>query len=296
MSTTRRAGLATLGLLVWALVVLAPTVASGPPFPPPVAGQNVYDEAGIWTDATKAQAEGIIDAKGQVKGHGFTPEALRTNLVGNADINITGAKLKDLNVLKTVLDSLSVIPGLGASLEAGLPEAYKQKLAQKDTSFNDIKVPVTIVSGKVVISETTISSEGMFTFQAKGDAGFDGSYSLEGTFLLPADLSRAMAGSVAQMQYLMNPEGMIFIPLKVSGKAGARMQFTVDAAYITRKLLENQAQQQIMKGLNRIFGGQDQPQQPGSSGQPQPSQQSEENNGQDPGKAVGDLLHGLFGK
>ncbi len=46
----------------WALVLLAPAVAAGPPFPDPVAGQNVYDTSGIWSEETETQAEGIIDA------------------------------------------------------------------------------------------------------------------------------------------------------------------------------------------------------------------------------------------
>src|SRR6476661_2145205 len=35
-------------------------LAAGPPYPPPVAGQRVYDTAGVLSDTTKAQAEGII--------------------------------------------------------------------------------------------------------------------------------------------------------------------------------------------------------------------------------------------
>ena len=218
--------------------------------------------------------EGLIAAKGQVKGHGFTPEALRTNLVGNANAVISQAKLKDMNVLKTVLDKISVIPGLSESLQSGLPENYRTKLAQKDTVFSDITVPVTIVNGRIVISETQIISEDLFIFKAQGDAGFDGSFSMEGSFLIPRELSLAMVAASSQLQYLLNQDQMIYIPLKVNGLAGAKPQFKVDARYMTKKIIENQGQAQLMKLLG---GGQ---QGTGSSS--------------DSSQAVGKLLKGLF--
>ena len=44
------------------LPVLAPAAAAGPPFPEPVVDQAVYDEAGVFRDATIQQLEQTIDA------------------------------------------------------------------------------------------------------------------------------------------------------------------------------------------------------------------------------------------
>lgn len=235
------------------------------------------------------QLEGVLGAKGQVKGHGFTPEALRTNLVGEASAEVDGAKLKGLNVMRAVLDKMTVIPGLGESIEAGLPDQYKQRLAQKDTVLSDFKVPVTVVNGRVIINDTTITSEGMFTFQAKGEAGLDGTFNLEGSFLVAQELSQAMARSAPQMKYLLNDQQMVYIPLKISGAAGTKVQFTVDAAYITKKLIENQARQQMQKGLNQFFGSQ----QEGQSSSQGQSQQNDSSRS-DAGKAVNGLLDKIF--
>lgn len=221
--------------------------------------------------------EGLVAARGQVKGHGFTPEALKTNLVGNASVTVAQPKLKDMNVLRAVLDKISVIPGLGESLQNSLPDNYRKKLEQKDTALADIAVPVTIVNGRIIIAEAQITSEDLFIFKAKGDAGFDGTFAMEGSFLIPAELSRAMVGAVSQLQYLLNGDGMIYIPLKVSGAAGAKVQFIVDAGYMTKKIIENQAQQQVMKLL-----GAGQPAQQGTDG------------AADTRKAVNDLLRGIF--
>jgi uncharacterized membrane protein YgcG len=50
-----------LAALVGLLAAAADALAAGPPFPEPVPGQNVYDTAGIWSDAAEAEAEAIVD-------------------------------------------------------------------------------------------------------------------------------------------------------------------------------------------------------------------------------------------
>ena len=59
------AGLGILGVLLWLLLWLAPAATRaetpvGPPFPDPVAGQTVYDTAGLFSQATIANAEVTI--------------------------------------------------------------------------------------------------------------------------------------------------------------------------------------------------------------------------------------------
>lgn len=60
----RRHVLALLFAVGTAIVLLLPVVAAGagPPFPPPVDGQAVYDTAGILSEGTIADAEATIDA------------------------------------------------------------------------------------------------------------------------------------------------------------------------------------------------------------------------------------------
>jgi hypothetical protein len=191
--------------------------------------------------------EGTVSGPVKVQGEGFTPEALKSSLSATADILIAKPKLRDLNVLQTVLDKISVIPGLSQSIEAGLPEKFKQKLTQKDTAFADIKLPLTVENGRIMITDVTIAGD-EFTFKGKAEADFYAAYSLEGSFLIAQELSSAMVAAVYQLKYLLNDAGQIYIPLKVSGKAG-QVNFNVDANYIGKKLLENQAKQQIFKAL-----------------------------------------------
>ena len=56
----RRLAAATLFAIVAVLLASAVTVAAGPPFPAPQSGVRVYDEAGIFSDGAKSQAESLI--------------------------------------------------------------------------------------------------------------------------------------------------------------------------------------------------------------------------------------------
>lgn len=55
-------GAAVSAVALVALLAAAGTAAAGPPFPDPVAGQRVYDEALVLSDATEAAAEQIVEA------------------------------------------------------------------------------------------------------------------------------------------------------------------------------------------------------------------------------------------
>ncbi len=241
-------------------------------------------------ERSPVKAEGVAAAKLKIKGSGFSPEALKNTLSGNADIAVVKAKLKDLNVLRTVLDKISILPGLAQRIEAGLPDKYKQKLAGKDTVLSDIKLPLVIENGRLVISDLSLGGE-EFLFKGSGQSGFSGDYSLEGALFIPQDLSASMVIQVPELGYLQDENKLIFIPLKVSGNA-KETKFKVDGQYIAQKMIQNQARQQIFKALEKAGGSQ-------SSGAGAEDQQNAVS-GREPGskaqteEVVGSILRGIF--
>lgn len=203
-------------------------------------------------DKASFRAEGIISGTITATGAGFSPEAVKSNMSATADIFISHAKLVGLNVLRTVLDKITVIPGLSASVEAGLPAELKEKLVQEDTEFSDMILPVSIEAGRMFIKNTSVGT-GEFVFTGLAEAGFDGSYALQGAFIITQAMSEAMVSAVSQLQYLYDEKKQIYIPLKVSGTP-AGMKFNVDLEYIGKKLLENQAKFQIFKAIDKALG------------------------------------------
>jgi hypothetical protein len=243
----------------------------------------------IAQDKSPVKAEGIVSGKLRLKGKGFSPQALTSSLSGDANILAVKLKLKNINVLRTVLDKISIIPGLTEKFEAGLPERFKQKLTDKDTLLSDIKLPVLIANGQCILNDVTFGAD-EFTFKGKGQVGFDATFLLEGAFLIPQDLSEAMVASVDKLQYLLNDSKQIYIPLKVSGK-GADFKFSVDAEYIAKKLIQEEAQKQIFKFLDKTFG-KEETEQPAPQNATAPSTPTEEQSStQD---SIKELLEGIF--
>lgn len=244
-------------------------------------------------DKMPVKTEGIAATKIKIKGEGFAPEALKANLSGAIDLSVVKAKLKDINVLRTVLDKISFIPGLSEKITDKLPDKFKDRLGQKDTSLKDIKLPVSIENGRFIVSDATLGAE-EFMFKGKGYAGFDGVYSLEGSFLIPAELSLAMVSSVEQLQYLLDSDEQIYIPLKISGNA-ATLKFTVDGEYIAKKMFMEQGTQQLFKVINKALGSKEQPAggQSAEGGQAPQQQGTEEAEQTTEGK-IKDILLGIF--
>jgi len=242
------------------------------------------------------KAEGIASGQIKVKGQGFSAEALQSSLSGKADISVTKAKLKDLNVLRVILDKISVIPRLAQKMEDNLPERYKQKLANKDTILSDIKLPITIENGRFLLKGIVFGAD-EFLFKGWGESGFDGSYSLEGSFLIPGELSAAMVAAVGELQYLLNDQKQIYIPLKILGKAG-EIKFNVDAEYIAQQLLVNQARQQLFRVFDKAIGTKEQT--PSQTGQnataTQQNAPEDESKKQSTAEDLVDSIIGIFKK
>ncbi len=242
----------------------------------------------IAQDKSPVKVEGLVSGKIKINGKGLSPQAVVSGLSGQADISVREAKLKDINVLRTVLDKVSMIPGLAQKFEAGLPERYKEKLSQKDTALSDIRFPATIENGRIFIKDAVIAAD-EFLFKGICDAGLDGSFSLEGSFLIPEELSAAMVEKAGELEYLLNDAKQIYIPLKVSGKAAGELKFNVDTEYIAKKLVEDQVRKQIFKVLDKVIGPKEEP---SEAGKDKPQVSPEEKTGVE--EAVDDVLRRIF--
>jgi hypothetical protein len=191
-----------------------------------------------------------------------------------------------------VLDKITVIPVLAQKVEAGLPERFKQKLAQEDTALSDIRLLVILVNGRLAVNNATIGAD-EFIFNGSADVGFDSTYTVEGSFLIPQELSAGMITQVPELQYLLNTDNQIYVPLKVSGRAG-QPNFIVDAGYIAKQLLMNQAKQQLFKALDKAIGRNEQTPNPTDQKTPETEQIPPEDKSKRK-SATEDLIRGVLG-
>lgn len=201
--------------------------------------------------AYPVKVKGIVSADFALKGQGFDPATALSNVSGYGTAEVKEAQLIDINVLKMVLDKLSFVPNLAQTLEANLPDRYKEVLRKKDTAISSAKTKLEISNKTIVIQSVNIDTEA-FSFQGKGTAGFDQTYALDGSFVIPQDLSGQMVTSVSQMQYLLNDSKQIVFPLKVTGKGGA-VSFMPDVKQIGANALKEKAGEELQKVLKNVF-------------------------------------------
>jgi len=247
----------------------------------------------IPSDKTPVKAEGVISAKLKCKGKGLSTDALKETLSGSVDLTVVSAKLKDINVLRTVLDKISLIPGLTQKIEAGLPGSYRKILTQEDTVLSDMYLSMDIAGGRLTLKDASLGAND-FQYKGNGELGFDGTYALDGSFLIPAELSARMVDSVSELGYLLNEEKQIYIPLKVSGKVG-ELKFKVNIEYISKKIVTDQAKQQILNAVDKYLGPKVEAS--GEAGQSAPeAAQSAESGKVNTREAIGSLLDKLLKK
>jgi len=208
------------------------------------------------------KVKGLVFGDFELNGQGFDPNTVLSNLSGNGSLEIKGGQLTDINVLKMVLDKLSFVPNLAAVLEAGLPERFKENLRKKDTVVTSFKTRIGISNASVVIQSMNMDAE-TFRFQGNGIVGFDQTYSFDGSFIIPQDLSARMVAAVPEMEYLLDEAKQIRFPIKVSGK-GASVSFMPDVKQIGVSAIKQKGRQELEKVLDKVFGKE-------SSEQPQPT-------------------------
>lgn len=191
--------------------------------------------------------EGKIFSTFTAGGQGFDPATALNRLTASGDVRLEDGKLTDINILQMVLDKISIIPNLRPALENSLPPRFKETLKQKNTILTAVKLKTSIKNGAVHLDPIGIDADG-FLFTGKGKAEFDQSYTVEGVFMIPADLAEGMATAVPEMRYLFDDSSRISFPLKVSGR-GEKINFMPDVKSIGTNLLRNTGKEALLRAI-----------------------------------------------
>ncbi len=156
--------------------------------------------------------EGKLSAK--IDGSGSLKSADILNLM-TADItlDIIEGKIKDINILKIVLDKISIIPNLSERIENNLPEQYKAKLYKKDTDISEVKVLSSLAQSVIELNTIDVKAEG-FNLLAQGRMNLQQNITLSSEIFIPQEISASMISAVEEFSYLANENKQIQIPLR----------------------------------------------------------------------------------
>jgi len=192
------------------------------------------------------KVEGLVSANIKATGQ----RADLNSIIGDGQVEVKDAKLKDFNVLKEVLNKMAFIPNLSERVQAKLPEKYLTKLEDKDTSFTKLAGTIAISAGHLVVQPLAIEAD-EFTLDGNVQAGFDQSYAFDGSFKITPELSAIMGDSTEELKYLYDANSLISLPIHVTGQGANAPTIAVTQSLV--ELGKNAARTQAKKELNRVF-------------------------------------------
>lgn len=252
----------------------------------------------ISQDQQANQLYGKVFGEYNVRGSGFKYPDVLTSLNGGGRIEIKDGRLTNINILKVVLDKISMLPGLVEKLETNLPEQYKEKLKAKDTALPKVVLTSSLRDGVYRLDNMEVHSD-VFSMTGEGQLTLDYQLSLNTAIYIPQDLSERMAASIEGLKYLLDESGRIFIPITVQGKV-PQLTFFPDLEYLGKKILVNRGASELEKVIHKALGIEESfeppPDQwpPGQEGQPQTASPEGEKPQSPERQLIDQILDGIF--
>lgn len=154
---------------------------------------------------------------------------------GSIQLQIQDGMILNLNLLKEILNSISIIPGLVPRLMEKMPPEYEQKIQDKDTKLQPVQMAATVQNGFLSATDLELTAEEFTLLTSLSVRLTD--LVLQGQAFLKVDpgLSEAMIRTVNELQYLAGPDRRIEFPVMLRGTV-TEPQFIPDIQFIGKKL------------------------------------------------------------
>ena len=164
------------------------------------------------------QFEAILNMNMQASIKGLDVQKSLDTLVATGTARLEDGVLKNVNLLNLALSKLSsILPGLVEELKAKLPPRYSELLKQDYSAFRPIETDFNIKGRKVFFQETEISSDAFYMI-GSGYLSIERDLEVSCDLFIPGDLSKAFVDEVYELKYLQNNQGMITMPVDISGR------------------------------------------------------------------------------
>lgn len=221
-------------------------------------------------DARQPQLRGTLTAHLQGDIPTLDPAHALRAISSSGSVELAQARVANLNILRTVFEKLSVIPGLVERLEEKLPDAYREKLAARDTVFSPIQLSLRMENGALRFQQFVVSTDTV-RLTGEGTIGLDGAVNIQSMLSIEPQLSAAIVRSVHELQALGNASGELELPVLIQGTA-PQVAVMPDLKYVTSKVAVTTA----VDLLDRFLKNQQADASPHGQGEPQPDQQPED--------------------
>jgi len=189
-----------------------------------------------------------VDIKVRVLINSVSQEDMLKTLSAKGKAKLTNVILDNMNVLRTALDQLNMLPNVVQKLKNNLPEKYSALLDKNYTIFKPINSDFEIKDARIYFNDLLVESD-TFYIVSKGSVGMtDQSLGIYANLFIPKDLSGAFINVTPEFAYLADNEGLITMPLEIKGKMPS-VSVMPDLNYVLQKLIASKGQEL----LNRLF-------------------------------------------
>lgn len=196
-----------------------------------------------------AKVEGKISLQLSAQAQGLAPEQLKSSLTGNGKFALLEGRIKDINILKTILDKMTALPAVGGvyvgeEIINRLPESYIDRLKIKDTIIDNCQTALQFVNGAVQFNDLNIQSRGIHVWLS-GQIDLDQNMELNGQASLDQELSASIVSSQETFSYLLNENKEIAVPLTPYKGKLAQVKIFPDFKDFVKNALVNKGKQEL---------------------------------------------------
>ena len=177
-------------------------------------------------------------------------DQLLKQLSARGRLKVEQPVVANLNLLRVVLERLSMLPGLMQALESRLPPSYHTTLAATDTVLQPVDLAFTVEQGVLRFQDVALATDTV-RMTGTGQVGMDGQLFLSSRLRIEPELSAALIKSVEELDGLANAAGELELPLAIQGQL-PRVSVIPDLNYVASKLLATKAQDLIGDLLKRL--------------------------------------------
>jgi hypothetical protein len=190
---------------------------------------------------------------------------------GEGKVELQEGQLKNINVLRLVLEKIALIPNLVERIEQTLPEKYKDKLRKNDTDLDKVLMRISAGNGLLRILSAQLEADG-FGINAEGSLDPQQNLVLQAGLFIVEDLSAGMIQSVELLGNLRDEKKRIAIPLRKYSGPLAGYRPLPDMEFLAKKMAVQEGREQLKKVLQKALGTEKTPEgeaQPQTQGEPQ---------------------------
>jgi len=230
-------------------------LAGARPFQISAQLSNINIEQALAAQQAKAAGvlKGLLSGQAQLSGRGSDWAQIEPTLAGNGRMQVRNGKLVGVNVVASTLNKIGGLPGIDTVLTPTIVARHPELFRNPDTDLTDARLSFTMAGPRLTSHDITVATA---DYRMLGDGWFDldKHLDLNVSLLLSRELSSELRNQKKNVVYLMNSDGEIQIPLRISGQL-PKPSVQPDVQDLARRAAAQAIERHGSELLKKFLGG-----------------------------------------